>query len=152
MKEKYKGWEILDEIPEGWSIDKTAGSPAPMTVFITDGKSVLKGQKRALLRVRPKPIVYITEKLKIVTQIEVINKDGTTKVVEVFPSKAFNTLARKRFEEQMLKDIYFDLTVCEIEGWDKKEYIKELKALLNGFDLSSNKKTNGNINQLSLFV
>jgi len=59
MKEKYKGWEILDEIPEGWSIDKTAGSPAPMTVFITDGKSVLKGQKRALLRVKAKPIKTI---------------------------------------------------------------------------------------------
>jgi len=59
MKEYYRDWEILDEIPEGWKIDKTAGSPCRMTVFITDGKSVLKGQKRALLRVKAKPIKTI---------------------------------------------------------------------------------------------
>ena len=52
---KYRYWEILDELPQGWSIDKTAGSPAPNTVFITNGKSVLSGlQKRALLKVEAK--------------------------------------------------------------------------------------------------
>ena len=30
--------------------------------------------------------------------------------------------------------------VCEIEGWDKKEYIKELKKLINTIELSDNKK------------
>ena len=49
---KYRYWEILDELPQGWSIDKITGSPAPKTVFITNGKSVLSGlQKRALLKV-----------------------------------------------------------------------------------------------------
>ena len=53
---KYRDWDILEELPEGWIIDKTAGSPAPKTVFITNGKSLLSGQqKRALLRVHPKP-------------------------------------------------------------------------------------------------
>ena len=28
----------------------------------------------------------------------------------------------------------FDLIVCEIEKWDKKEYINELKKMLNGID------------------
>ena len=52
---KYRDWEILDELPQGWSIDKTAGSPAPNTVFVTNGKSVLSGlQKRALLKVEAK--------------------------------------------------------------------------------------------------
>lgn len=56
FRERYRYWEILDEIPDSWVIDKTAGSPAPRTVFITNGKSVLSGQqKRALLRVHPKP-------------------------------------------------------------------------------------------------
>ena len=48
---KYRDWDILETLPEGWVIDKTAGSPAPRTVFITNGKSVLNGQKRALLKV-----------------------------------------------------------------------------------------------------
>ena len=38
--------------------------------------------------------------------------------------------------------------VCEIEGWDKKEYIKELKKLINAIDLSDNKKE---IQQPTLF-
>ena len=32
---KYRDWDILEYLPEGWVIDKTAGSPAPNTVFIT---------------------------------------------------------------------------------------------------------------------
>ena len=57
---KYRDWEILDELPQGWSIDKTAGSPAPKTVFITNGKSVLSGlQKRALLKVEAKPLLAV---------------------------------------------------------------------------------------------
>ena len=51
---KYRDWDILEYLPEGWVIDKTAGSPAPNTVFITNGKSVLNGQKRALLKVEAK--------------------------------------------------------------------------------------------------
>lgn len=51
---KYRWWDILEDLPEGWVIDKTAGSPAPNTVFITNGKSPLKGQKRALLKVQAK--------------------------------------------------------------------------------------------------
>lgn len=50
---KHRWWDILDELPKGWVMDNTAGSPAPRTVFITNGKSVLSGQqKRALLRVK----------------------------------------------------------------------------------------------------
>jgi hypothetical protein len=52
--DRYRYWDILDELPEGWSIDKTAGSPAPYTIFITNGKSVLNGQKRALLKINEK--------------------------------------------------------------------------------------------------
>ena len=52
--ERYRYWDILDELPEGWSVDKTAGAPAPNTVFITNGKSVLNGQERALLKINTK--------------------------------------------------------------------------------------------------
>jgi hypothetical protein len=53
----------------------------------------------------------------------------------VFPAKSVNDLARLKFKEQILKEILFDLTVCEIEGWDKKEYINELKELLNEIEI-----------------
>jgi len=49
--EKYRWWDILKELPQGWEIDKMNGSPCPNTVFITNGKSVISGkQKRALLK------------------------------------------------------------------------------------------------------
>ena len=60
----------------------------------------------------------------------------------VFPSKKANELARLKFKEQLLKEIMFDLMVCEVEGWDKKEYINELKKLLNGINTLNKKKVN----------
>ena len=135
--EKYRDWNILEELPEGWVIDKTAGSPAPKTVFITNGKSVLNGQKRALLKVNAKRDVYISKnEIK-----EVVAKNETTEDIP-FPAKTVNTLARKKFQEKLLKEIHFDLMVCEIEGWDKKEYINELKKLLNGINTLNKKKVN----------
>ena len=49
-------------------------------------------------------------------------------------------MARLKFKERLLNEIMFDLMVCEIEGWDKKEYIKELKSLINSIDLSNKKQ------------
>ena len=39
---------------------------------------------------------------------------------------ALNTLARHRMILRLLHDIRVDLEICELEGWDKKEYIKML--------------------------
>lgn len=136
--EKYRDWEILDTLPEGWIVDNSAGSPVPRTVFITNGKSVLNGQKRALLKIKPEHPV--TETVKTVDIPKVAPKEDKEPDY-TFPAKSVNTLARKKFQEQLLKEIHFDLMVCEIEGWDKKEYIKELKKLINSIDLT-NKKTN----------
>ena len=146
MKEEDSYWDILENIPEGWIIDNTAGSPIKNTVFITNGKSVFNGQKRALLRVKPeiKETQTHTE-TKPNKEKEVIE---SVDIIE-FPAKKVNELARKRFLEQILKDIMFDLTVCKIEGWDKKEYIKEIRKLINSFDLSN--KNNKNQVQGSLF-
>jgi len=52
---KYKDWELLQSLPDGWRIDKTAGSPLCGYEFCTNGKSLLNGQKRALLFVGRKP-------------------------------------------------------------------------------------------------
>lgn len=138
--DKYKDWDILEELPQGWVIDKTAGSPAPNTVFITNDKSVLNGQKRALLKVKAKRDINISKneivKHHVVEANEIIEKTE----IPISPAKTVNDLARLKFKEQLLKEIMFDLMVCEIEKWDKKEYINELKKLLNGIDTSSKKK------------
>jgi len=49
----YRYWEILEAMPEGWAVDKKTGSPLGGHVFVTNRKSPLNGQKRALLRVSP---------------------------------------------------------------------------------------------------
>ena len=50
--EKYRDWEIVDSIPDGWVIDRLSDSPLPNSVFITNNKSPLKGQKRAILKIK----------------------------------------------------------------------------------------------------
>ena len=42
-------------------------------------------------------------------------------------AKALNDLARHTAILRILKDVRIDLEICEIEGWDKTEYIKQLK-------------------------
>ena len=49
-KLKYRDWDILEDLPEGWIIDKYCGSPLYGFVFCTNGKSILNGGKRALVR------------------------------------------------------------------------------------------------------
>lgn len=138
---KYRDWDILEDLPEGWVIDNTAGSPAPNTVFITNGKSVLNGQKRALLKVCAKRDVFISKnEIPEVNHLLEANKKIEKTEIPIFPAKTVNDLARLKFKEQLLKEIIFDLMVCEIENWDKKEYINELKKMLNGIDTSNKKK------------
>lgn len=52
----YRWWELLEKMPAGWKVDKTCGSPLCNYVFVTNGKSVVYGQKRALLRVNNEQI------------------------------------------------------------------------------------------------
>ena len=46
-------------------------------------------------------------------------------------AKALNDLARHTAIVRILNDIRMDMEICEIEGWDKTEYIKQLKKLLD---------------------
>lgn len=41
--------------------------------------------------------------------------------------KALNTLSRKEMIHRLLADISMDINICNIEGWDYKEYVIELK-------------------------
>lgn len=42
-----------------------------------------------------------------------------------------NQLAREQMKHKLLTDILIDLTICEVEGWDKTEYLKDLHKLID---------------------
>ena len=68
--EQYNGWTVYETMPDGFWIDKNAGSPLAGCEFIING-SVLKGGKRALLRVHTH---RIKKALQAVDQLG--NSDG----------------------------------------------------------------------------
>lgn len=45
--------------------------------------------------------------------------------------KRYNDLARESMICRLLQDIRVDLAICDIEGWNKLEYINRLKAEIN---------------------
>ena len=53
----------------------------------------------------------------------------------VATAKALNELARHGMILRLLNDIRIDLAVCEIEGWDKTEYIRNLQDELNRIEV-----------------
>lgn len=48
----FRNWELFEELPNGWKIDKSCGSPLHGFEFCTNRISILKGGKRALVRVK----------------------------------------------------------------------------------------------------
>lgn len=40
---------------------------------------------------------------------------------------ALQRAAREEMIQKLLADILIDMNICEIEGWDKYEYIRRLK-------------------------
>jgi hypothetical protein len=140
--EEYKGWPCYEEIPDGWHIDKTAGSPLHGYEFIING-SPLKGGKRALARVYKESLRICTPTMKTIEPVENTNKESkTVQVIDENYCKTVNELARKKFEQKLLADIRVDLMVCDIEGWNKLEYLEELKNLINGLGSNSNDMAN----------
>lgn len=45
--------------------------------------------------------------------------------------KVLNRLAREKMKYRLLADISLDLVICELEGWDKTEYLAELKEMID---------------------
>ena len=46
---------------------------------------------------------------------------------------ALNTLAREQMKYKLMADILMDIEVCKLEGIDYKEYLKELKQIIDEF-------------------
>lgn len=128
---KYKGWDLLETMPLGWSIDLTVGSPVHGYNFITNGKSVIAGQKRALLISSDRQKKLQFEYSNKLNEKLFIKIEKPKQIIDENYKKTVNELARGKFKEKMLNEILVDLMVCEIEGWSKHEYIEELKNLIN---------------------
>ena len=133
---EYNGFQLFDELPAGWRFDKTAGSPVCGYSFATDGKSVLRGGKRALVRVVPPQkslfdVEVVCYKMETTTQPAGENKKPAPVVDENY-ARTVNDLARAKFMRKLLADILVDLTICEIEGWCKHDYLNALVELING--------------------
>lgn len=47
---------------------------------------------------------------------------------------ALNALARHQTIYNLYRDILIDMMVCEIEGWDKLEYLNQLKSVIEHFE------------------
>ena len=127
----YKDWEITDEIPENWSIDKTAGSTLFGHVFITNNKSLISGQRKTMLYKINNEKNFEIYQPKINHSLQ--NKNTFKKQSQVIDNnyvKTVNELARQKFKQKLLSDILVDLMICEIEGWSKTEYLNELKELI----------------------
>lgn len=45
--------------------------------------------------------------------------------------KALNRLAREKMKYRLLADISLDLVICELEGWDKAEYLSEIENMID---------------------
>ena len=48
-------------------------------------------------------------------------------------AKALNDLARHQLRVKLEADILMDMQICELEGWDRMEFINQLRDLLNSF-------------------
>ena len=44
-------------------------------------------------------------------------------------------VAREKAKLRLLSEIRMTLEICDLEGWDKSEFIKELQELINSFKL-----------------
>lgn len=56
---------------------------------------------------------------------------GGVIILDKETTKKLNELARHQQIVRLLADIRTDMMICELEGWDKMEYVNQLRTLLN---------------------
>jgi len=123
--------ERFDALPNGWKLDRSWGSPEHGWEPICNGKSMMNGGRKGLLRVvkmNSQPIVDSCPAPAPPPEPERIEltADETKEA-----AKITNDLARAKFKEKLLQELMVDLMVCKIEGWSIAEYISDLKTLID---------------------
>lgn len=143
----FQHWNVFDSIPEGWVIDRNAGSPLRDHVFITHGKNILSGQqiralapdpKKAYRQEPEKPFLEVLKEVMHPKQNQ--EKEKPSRQIDQECRRVLNDLARKKVQEQLLQDILFDMNVCKLEGWDHREYLFELENLIDRLIVDSMKE------------
>ena len=127
-----------DDMPEGWRIDTSWGSPEHGYAPICNGKSMLNGGKKGLLLRNVGPVIQEPCRvinMQVCAPVVKMTKDETREAAEVT-----NKLAREKFKEKLLQEILFDMSVCKIEGWPIKQYATELKMLIDSVVLKFENK------------
>lgn len=47
--------------------------------------------------------------------------------------KKIQVLCREQMKEKLLQDILIDINICKLENWDYKEYLIDLKNIIDNF-------------------
>jgi hypothetical protein len=130
----YKHWSVLDHIPDGWVVDRYAGSPLHGHVFVTNGKNLLTGQQ--LRALAPDPQIQPQDETSIQLPLPEPEPDPEPEpprqVIDEEYRLTMNNLARKKTQEKLLQDILTDMHICKLEGWSHRDYLIELKNLIDG--------------------
>ena len=54
-------------------------------------------------------------------------------VLEPGAERKLQELARHQMIQRLYTDILTDMQICEIEGWDKLEYLRQLQEVIDRF-------------------
>ena len=128
---KYMGWVLYDEPSEGFSIDRHTGSPLSGYDFYTNGKSILNGGIRILVKAPGVPVDSMA-----VNHLPTRESVPKSKEFKEDPMNSrdvrqrINAFAREKFKVKLLQEIEFDLMVCKLEGWNMESYVCEIKGLM----------------------
>ena len=123
--------EKFDEMPRGWCLDASWGSPLNGYTPIHNRISLLNGGKKGLLKIKKPKNTPETRSLPQVSFTNNSCKQESNTENTFMLAKKMNDLARLQLKETLIRDITIDLMICKVEKWDFKEYIKDLKRTID---------------------
>ena len=80
-------------------------------------------------------LLILQIQLKYLVIFVIIRKNYMIILKDKETVKRFNILAREQMKLKLLTDINIDLQICELEWYSKKEYIEDLRNLLNSIKI-----------------
>ncbi len=129
---KYMGWVLYDEPSEGFSIDRHTGSPLSGYDFYTNGRSILNGGIRILVKASGAPVDSMTANHPPARESVPKGKEPKEgPMISREVRQRVNAFARESFKVKLLQEIEFDLLVCRLEGWNMESYVCEIKGLID---------------------
>lgn len=133
--------QYFDEIPQGWKQIVGAMTAPVGYEWISNGKSRFSADyRKALVKEKPNREISFSRKFTIAEPTEQEESAGRQAQMagiqfsnEPGISEKLNRLAREEMKLRLLKDIAADITICKLEGWEYKEYLRELQHVIGRF-------------------